>query len=153
MTTDPVALALIQQLRKENQELRAVIARLENRIAELVAENKALQDQLDDDERQAARQAAPFRRRESKKIPEERQKRPGRPKGHPGAHRAVPTHLDDHAEVPLTCCPRCGGEVEGGHGGVCPAARWHRGVARPAFGQGNDSAWGRRDSQSDRQTS
>jgi len=112
VTTDPVALALIEQLRKENEDRGAVIARLENRIAELVAENKALHDQLDDAERRAALQAAPFRRRESKKIPEERQKRPGRPKGHPGAHRAVPTHVDEQCEVPLPCCPHCGGAVE-----------------------------------------
>jgi transposase len=112
VTKDSVPLALFEQVLKENQDLRASVARLEKRIDDLVAENKALHDQLDDAERRAARQAAPFRRRESKKIPEERQKRPGRPKGHPGAHRAVPTHVDDHCEVPLPCCPHCGGPVE-----------------------------------------
>jgi transposase len=112
VTKDSVAQALIEQLRKENEDFCALVAELRKQIADLVAENKALRDRLDDAERQATRQAAPFRRRESKKIPEERQKRPGRPKGHPGAHRAVPTHVDDHAEIPLPCCPQCGGAVE-----------------------------------------
>src|SRR5262249_1878063 len=53
----------------------------------------------------------PFRRRESQKVPDGSRKRPGRPKGHPGVHRAVPDHVDEHAEVPLTGCPRCGGPV------------------------------------------
>jgi transposase len=112
MATDTVALALIEQLREENQALRAVVAELEKRIVDLVAENKALRDQLDDAQRQAARQAAPFRRRDSKKVPDEKRKRPGRPKGHPGSHRVVPTHVDAEVEVPLPCCPQCGGRVE-----------------------------------------
>jgi transposase len=112
MATDTVALALIEQLREETQALRAVVAELEKRIADLVAENKALRDQLDDAQRQAARQAAPFRRRDSKKVPDEKRKGPGRPKGHPGSHRVVPTHVDAEVEVPLPCCPQCGGRVE-----------------------------------------
>jgi hypothetical protein len=48
VTTDSVAQALVEQLRKEIQDLRAVIARLKNRIADLAAEHKALRDQLDD---------------------------------------------------------------------------------------------------------
>ena len=74
MTTDALslaeALALIEPLRQENQGLRAVVAALEKRVADLMAENKALRDQLDDAQRQAARQAAPFRRRDAKKVPE-----------------------------------------------------------------------------------
>ena len=79
MATDTVALALVEQLRAENQTLRVLVAELEKRIADLVAENKALRDQLDEAQRQAARQAAPFRRRDSKKVPDEKSKRPGRP--------------------------------------------------------------------------
>jgi transposase len=112
MATDTVALALVEQLREENQALRALGAELEKRIADLVAENKALRDQLDEAQRQAARQAAPFRRRDSKKVPDEKRKRPGRPKGHPGSHRVVPTHVDAEVDVPLPCCPQCGGGVE-----------------------------------------
>ena len=73
MTTDAQALAdalaLVEQLRLENQALRAVIAELEQRVADLAAENKALRDQLDQAQRQAVRQAAPFRGRDSKKVP------------------------------------------------------------------------------------
>jgi transposase len=130
------ALALVEQLRQENQSLRLMIAGLEKRVVEeagsgeerqqlrleiaelkkrfayLEVENKTLRDQLDEAQRQTARQAAPFRRRDSKKVPEAMRKRPGRPKGHPGAHRAVPTRVDEHVEVPLPSCPHCGGAVE-----------------------------------------
>ncbi len=106
------ALALVEQLGQEIQDLRAAVAGLEHRVAELIAENRALQDQLDESRRQAARQAAPFRRRDSQKVPEDRRKRPGRPKGHPGAHRSVPAQVDEHIEVPLPACPHRGGAVE-----------------------------------------
>ncbi len=106
------ALALVEQLRQENQVLRAVMAALERRVADLAAANKALRDELDAAQRQAARQAAPFRRRDSKKVPEAERKRPGRPKGHPGVHRAVPTPIDEQVEVPLPACPHCGGAVQ-----------------------------------------
>ncbi|MBV8382676.1 MAG: IS66 family transposase [Planctomycetaceae bacterium] len=107
------ALALVEQLRQEDQVLRAVLAELEKRVADLVAENRALRDQLDEAQRHAARQAAPFRRRDSQKVPETQRKRPGRPKGHPGVHRVVPAHIDEHVEVPLPACPHCGGAVAG----------------------------------------
>lgn len=117
MTADAQALAdalvLVEQLRQDNQALRAVIVELEQRVADLVAENKTLRGQLDEAQRQAARQAAPFRRRDSKKVPEAMRKRPGRPKGHPGVHRAVPAQVDEHVDVPLPACPHCGGAVDG----------------------------------------
>ena len=116
MTMDATApaevLALVEQLRHENQTLRAVIAGLEQRSSDLEAQNRALRDQLDEAQRQAARQAAPFRRRDSKKVPEARRKRPGRPKGHPGVHRVVPTHIDAEVEVPLPVCSQCGSAVQ-----------------------------------------
>jgi septal ring factor EnvC (AmiA/AmiB activator) len=117
MTTDAQALAdalaLVEQLRQENQVLHAVIAELERRVADLAAENKALRDELDEAQRPAARQAAPFRRRDSQKVPEAQRKRPGRPKGHPGVPRAVPAQIEEHVEVPLPACPHCGGAVAG----------------------------------------
>jgi hypothetical protein len=96
--------SLIDQLRRENGELRA-------QLATALDENRQLRERLDQAERAAARQAAPFRRRDSKKIPEGQQKRPGRPKGHKGEYRRVPAQIDDHAEVPLNACPNCGGPV------------------------------------------
>ena len=91
------ALALIEELRRQNASLREENARLRERIEEL--------------ERVAARQAAPFRRREKKKVPPEQKKRPGRKGGHYGVSRARPAHVDERIDVPLDACPRCGGEV------------------------------------------
>jgi transposase len=131
MTTDAQALAealaRVEQLGQEIQDLRATVVRLEQQVADLTAENQALHDQLadltaqnqalhdqlDESQRQAARQAAPFRRRDSQKVPEAQRKRPGRPKGHPGVYRSVPAQVDEHIEVPLPACPHCGGAVEG----------------------------------------
>jgi transposase len=116
LTADAHALAedlgLVEQLRQETHALRAVIAAWEQRVADLAAENQTLRDQLDEAQRQAARQAAPVRRRDSQKVPAAERKRPGRPKGHPGVHGAGPTHLDEHLAVPLPACPQCGGAVE-----------------------------------------
>jgi transposase len=94
------------------QELHERLAYLEQRVRELEDENRRLREQLDEAQRAAARQAAPFRRREAKKVPDGPKKRPGRPKGHPGSHRVVPTHVDAEVEVPLPCCPQCGGGVQ-----------------------------------------
>jgi transposase len=93
------------------EQLHQRIATLEDRLRLLEAENRQLRDQLEDAQRQAARQAAPFRRAEPKKVPEGQKKRPGRKPGHPGACRTVPTAVDEHCEVPLTGCPGCGGPL------------------------------------------
>jgi transposase len=103
--------ATLEQLRQENQALRAEVAALEQTIRDLLDQNRQLQETLDEQARAAARQAAPFRRRESQKVPDGSKKRPGRPPGHPGAYRAAPDHVDEHADVPLTGCPHCGGPV------------------------------------------
>src|SRR5262249_34333180 len=103
--------ATLEQLRQENQELRAHLAALERTVQDLIDQNLQLQEKLDEPARTAARQAAPFPRREARKVPDGSKKRPGRPPGHPGVHRAVPEHVDEHAEVPLTGCPHCGGPV------------------------------------------
>src|SRR4051794_19822718 len=99
--------AILERLRQENQALRDRVAELEQTVRELLDRNRLLQEQLDEQARVAARQAAPFRRRETRKVPDASKKRPGRPKGHPGVHRPVPDHVDDHAAVPLTGCPTC----------------------------------------------
>ncbi len=100
--------ATLEQLRQENQTLRAQVATLEQTIGDLRDQNQRLQQQLDEQTRAAARQAAPFRRRDSRKVPHGSRKPPGRPDCHPGARRAIPDHVDEHAEVPLTGCPHCG---------------------------------------------
>lgn len=99
------------QLQADNAELRADNAELRAQLTTAKDEVRQLRDRLDEAERAAARQAAPFRRRESKKVPDGSKKRPGRPKGHPGVYRAVPDHLDADLDVPLPGCPQCGGPV------------------------------------------
>lgn len=80
----------------------AEIERLKARIADL-------EDQL----RQAHRQTAPFRRRETLKKPDAGKKPPGRPPGHPGAYRPRPAVIDQEIEVPLSGCPHCQGGLTG----------------------------------------
>jgi len=98
-------------LRDENKALRAQVAALEQTIVDLLEQIRQLQERLDERTRAAARQAAPFRRRESNKVPDGSRKPPGRPPGHPGVYRNVPDHVDEHADLPLTGCPHCGGPL------------------------------------------
>lgn len=90
-----------------------LIAELQSRLVELEAENERLRQRVAELEQAVARQAAPFRRRESKKVAPEQQRRPGRPPGHPGTRRAIPAHIDEELAVPLPECPHCGGPVSG----------------------------------------
>jgi transposase len=97
MTLDE-ALQVIELLRAENAALRLELQAVKERLAEL--------------EQAAARQAAPFRRPEQKKIPPEQKKPPGRKPGHPGAMRARPRSIDAEVEAPLPpCCGQCGGHL------------------------------------------
>jgi hypothetical protein len=102
---------ILEQLGQENQTLRARLSELERTVRELLNQNQQLQEKCDQQAQAAARQAAPFRRRESRKVADDAKKRSGRRKGHLGVYRPVPDHIDDHADVPLTGCPRCGGPV------------------------------------------
>jgi transposase len=108
---DSDALAALESLRQENQALRAQVAALEETIQCLLKRSQALQEALDAAQRASARQAAPFRRPQRTKVPDDRKKRPGREPGHPGSYRAVPAQVDEHAEVPLPSCPGCGGPL------------------------------------------
>jgi transposase len=108
---DPEASAILEQLRQENQALRARVAELEEALGRLRRERQQVQDQLDEARRGAARQAAPFRRPGRAKLADDRKKPPGRKPGHPGSYRATPTYVDEQAEVPLSGCPCCGGPL------------------------------------------
>lgn len=113
MPYDELQAALaIAKLQAENRDLRERLGQALERGDQLARENEQLRARLEELEREAARQAAPFRRRERKKVDAARKKRPGRRPGHSGAYCAVPDHLDQEIEVPLGCCPQCGGEVE-----------------------------------------
>lgn len=93
------------------EELERLVRSQAERIAELEAENRSLREQLEAAGRKAARQAAPFRRDDHKRVPAGQRKRPGRAPGHPGARRPVPEHVDAEVEVPLSECPNCGGSI------------------------------------------
>lgn len=91
------------QLLRENQQLRDLVVRLQARIDEL--------------ERAAKRQAAPF----SKGPPKRRPKKPGRKAGEQHgqhAHRPPPppASIDEKLDAPLPeQCPDCGGDVVEDH--------------------------------------
>jgi hypothetical protein len=90
----------LDALRAENVSLRQQLEVKTKRIAEL-------EEALQAAERAAHRQAAPFRIEEKKRrlAP----KRPGRKRGHPGAFRHKPDHIDEDIEVQLCSCPHCAG--------------------------------------------
>jgi hypothetical protein len=95
------------------------IRELEAEVARLGAENeplrqlvKQLQERIEELERAAARQAAPFRRKDKDRKPPDPHQTPGRKPGHPPAHRPEPPQIDDHVEVRLPGCPHCGGPVD-----------------------------------------
>jgi transposase len=88
-----------EQLLLENQQLRELVAQLKKRIEEL--------------ERSAKRQAAPF----SKNKPKDKPKKPGRKKGeahgeHGHREPPKPDRIDETLDAPLPDhCPDCGGDV------------------------------------------
>jgi transposase len=92
-----------QQLHLENQQLRQLVAQLQMRIEEL--------------ERSAKRQAAPF----SKGPPKKNPKKPGRKKGaqhgdHSHREPPPPERVDETLDSPLPeQCPNCGGDVVEDH--------------------------------------
>jgi transposase len=94
----------------------------DQRIAELEAENLLLKKKLaeaiariEEIEKSAHRQAGPFRREEKKKVLPQDQKKPGRKPGHEGFFRQAPEKIDREIDVPLDCCPVCGGSLSDVH--------------------------------------
>ena len=96
-------------LRKERGELRKKNLLLKDKNHSKWLECLDLQKQLDEAKSEAARQAAPFRRRKKLKVDPDKCRKPGRKGGHKGSFRPVPDHVDETAEVPLSGCPQCGG--------------------------------------------
>jgi transposase len=113
MAYDELQAALtIADLQRENRELRQQLGQALQSLQGQTDENERLRQRLEELEREAARQAAPFRRRNKKKVDPAEKKRPGRKPGHAGTCRAVPQQIDERIEVPLPGCPHCGGTVE-----------------------------------------
>jgi transposase len=116
--------SVLQSLRGQPDELIEIILRqaeavekftkrieqLEQQIKDLNDRNDGLSGKVEELERKAARQAAPFRIDDKQRATHP--KKPGRPKGHPGMSRSVPDHVDEEIIVPLKTCPRCGGQVK-----------------------------------------
>jgi cell division septum initiation protein DivIVA len=96
------------RLRREVAELRSTVERLERRVQELL-------DALQEAQRAARRQAAPFSRQQPKVHPA----KPGRKAGtRYGCHsrRPVPPVIDQTLEAELPDrCPHCSGELEQTH--------------------------------------
>src|SRR4249920_3470741 len=124
-----IAAALLEQWHRENPArlLQAALSQAE-RLAQMApelealrAQNAALHQQLEfktkriaqleaalqEAQRAAHRQAAPFRGDPQKRAATP--KRPGRKRGHPGACRPEPEQIDESFEVKLCSCPHCGG--------------------------------------------
>jgi hypothetical protein len=83
--------------------------RLKQQLDTAQAALRQLEERVEQLQREAHRQAAPFRRDE-----DERNRSPGRPgrkAGHAGRFRPRPDHIDEVVHVPLERCPHCGGAV------------------------------------------
>jgi len=99
-----------QQLRERNTQLEQTVTRLEQTVREHLR-------RIDELERSAKRQAAPF----SKGEPKAKPRRPGRKAGQKHgrhAHREPPppTQVDETLDAPLPDhCPGCGGDVVEDH--------------------------------------
>ena len=110
--------ALIHKLQAENAALRGEAEALRAEAEALRAEVQALRelvkqltDRVEQLQREAHRQAAPFRRKDKAKKPPDQHKRPGRPTGHPPAFRPPPEQSDEDIEMRLDQCPNCGGPI------------------------------------------
>jgi transposase len=90
----------LEALRSQNASLHQQLEVKAKRIAQLEAA-------LEEAQRAAHRQAAPFRGDPQKRAVAP--KRPGRKRGHPGACRPEPEQTDESLEVKLCSCPHCGG--------------------------------------------
>ena len=93
---------LIEELQKKNEELQ-------EQIRDINDKNNRLEKRVEEAEKKAARQAAPFRLPEKKR--QANPKQPGRKPGHRGCFRPKPQDVDEHIYVPLPCCPKCGEAV------------------------------------------
>jgi hypothetical protein len=103
--------ARIESLQAAHQQVQQQLAqaeqerdRLRGQVERLQKQNQEQKEELAKAQRAQKRPDAPFRRGQRNKDP----KKPGRPKGHPPAHRAKPTQVDSEIRVPLDRCPHCG---------------------------------------------
>jgi hypothetical protein len=91
----------LEALRTENASLHQQLEAKTKRIAQL-------EEALEAAQREAHRQAAPFRVESKRRAVAP--KRSGRKRGHPGAFRHQPDHIEENIEIQLCACPHCGGK-------------------------------------------
>lgn len=101
-----------KKLHQESRRLKQQNRSLEKKVAALEQENAELRKKLEEMSRAGKRQAAPFSRNKPKANP----KRPGRPAGHPPAHRRPPRPRDvtETLSAPIPqghTCTDCGGQL------------------------------------------
>ena len=97
----------LAQMAPELEALRVQNASLHQQLEVKTKRIAQLEEALATAQRVAHRQAAPFRVEPQKRSVAP--KRPGRKRGHPGACRHKPDHIDEHLEIKLCSCPHCGG--------------------------------------------
>jgi len=94
----------------QNAQLRRQLEQKEAALQQSQALVQRLHEQMEELERGAHRQAAPFRREEKERNPNPA--RPGRKPGHVGAYRPKPDHIDQRIHEPLEGCPHCQGPLQ-----------------------------------------
>lgn len=92
------------------EELQKKVQELEKQIRDLNDRNDGLATKVEQLERSAARQAAPFRVKEKHRKSDPQ--KPGRKQGHPGSSRPIPEYIDQEITVPLSHCPDCGKQLQ-----------------------------------------
>ena len=92
------------------EELQQQLQDKEKEYQALKKKYDQVSDRLITVEKEAARQSAPYRRRELKPV--ETHKTPGQKLGHKGSYRPKPDHVDQYVEAKLSACPNCGGPLE-----------------------------------------
>ena len=98
---------LVLHLQERNGCLQGQLEKVEQQLQEKNQQLSELEEKLEQAQRAAFRQAAPFRLAETNRAKEP--KKPGRKKGHPGSYRPRPQSIDQSIEVPLCTCPECAG--------------------------------------------
>jgi len=100
----PWAVEQILQLTLRNLRLAKDLEAAQARVAEQEQQLQQKDQQIEQLQREAHRQAAPFRRPEAQRHPHPA--RPGRKPGHPGAYRPKPDHKPAKA-IGCKCGPCC----------------------------------------------
>lgn len=98
---------VLQELDKDT--LIGIIIKQGQRIEELTEREKELLRQLTELEKAGKRQAAPFRIEDEKRKQDK--KKAGAKRGHKGHYRQASGPIDEHQEVALEGCPKCGKAV------------------------------------------